>query len=269
MNNRSTKKYFSIAIGNIGIELTSNSPKLIRGIRDRYHDFPICSTPHLKAHIDIVGDQRDSPLLDTGSEFSGDLLYFTAPGYHGDINVAEGTAHLTLSSRYPVEDTDYFVRFLYALLAFREGGLLFHAAGIVRRGLAYLFTGQSGSGKTTVSRLSPSDIVLNDDLVLILPQSDCWQVYGTPFWNPTQIRPSSKSAPLEKIFRLVQDKEVFTKVLTPSQALAELIANVPVIPKDPIRSQTLINLLLKLQKTIPVYALHFLPDDSFWEVVNG
>jgi hypothetical protein len=130
----STKNIYSLSIGNIGIQLTSNSQFLIKGIQERYQDFPTSNSPNLEAYIELSGNLRNSPLLDTGSVFKSSFLYFTAPGYHGQIDEIKGIAHLSLSSRYPIEDADYFMRVLFALLAFQEGGILFHAAGIVHQG---------------------------------------------------------------------------------------------------------------------------------------
>ena len=59
-----------------------------------------------------------------------------------------------------------FLRVTYALLLIRHGGFLFHSAGMIRNGCGYLFYGHSGSGKTTVSRLSQNHVtLLSDDLV--------------------------------------------------------------------------------------------------------
>jgi hypothetical protein len=168
-----------------------------------------------------------------------------------------------------VEDIDYYLRVAFALLAHAAGGVLMHTAGIVRGGSAYLFFGHSGSGKTTACKVSADKCkILNDDLILLLPQENMWHAYGTPFWNPTQIKPSNQSAPVAGMYQLIQSKEVFTKNMGQAQATAALIANVPVIPRDPIRSTRLLEILWQLQKNIPVSELHFLPDNSFWNVIS-
>jgi len=164
---------------------------------------------------------------------------------------------------------DYYVRVACAVLAFQAGGLLFHAAGIVRGGLGYVFFGYSGSGKTTVSRLSPHDVVLNDDLVLLMPADRGWTVQSTPFWNPSQVRPAGAlAAPLAGLFHLVQDKQVYLETLYAAQAVAEVIASVPVIAADPSRTSQLLERGRRLIHAAPVYNLHFLPDPSFWPVVE-
>ena len=149
---------------------------------------------------------------------------------------------------------------------------MLHAAAVKHDGRAYIFFGHSGSGKTTIARLSPDDVVLNDDLILLMPDTSAgenkWRVFGTPFWNPTQVKPTPQNAPLASMFRLVQDKNVFLEEINPGEAVAELLSNTPVIPADPLRSPPLLTRLHKIIKAATVSKLHFLPDDSFWRVVK-
>jgi len=145
---------------------------------------------------------------------------------------------------------------------------MLHAAGIMRDKKTYLFFGHSGSGKTTISRLSTNKLVLNDDLVILMPENNGWQVYGTPFWNPTQVKPAAQNAPLVGLYKLVQDKSVFLKSIPASEALAELISNVPIIPADPGRTLKLIARLSEIMNSAPVQKLHFLPEPSFWDIIT-
>ena len=260
---------FSLSIAGIGVAVRCNDASLAARLRRRYRAFPATGTIQLTARIDLAGQLRATALLDTGTTFRDGVLHFTAPGYEGFIDEKAGEAQLLLSSAQPLEEVDYFLRVAYALLALRAGGLLFHAAGIVRRGRGYLFFGHSGSGKTTVARLSPDDLVLNDDLVLLMPKGRRWVVHATPFWNPTQVRPTCRSVPLTAMFRLVQDKEVYLEEMGRGEMLAELVANVPVIPSDPIRSHKLLEVGRRLLRQVPIYRLHFRPDASFWRVVES
>lgn len=257
-----------LSIAGLTVSLTCEAKTLIGRLRERYRLFLTDEPADVHAVVRVAGNRRTSTLLDTGATFRDGLLYFTAPGYEGTIDVDAGRADLSISSQYPVEEIEYFLRVIYALLAFRQGGLLFHAAGIVRDGRGYLFFGHSGSGKTTVARVSAEYTVLNDDLVLIAPADSGWRVHATPFWNPTQVEPTRQDAPLTAMFRLVQNQQVFTEELSPSRAMAEMIANVPVIPDDPPRTPDLLTRCRRLLQSVPAYRLHFLPDDSFWHAVE-
>ena len=111
--------------------------------------------------------------------------------------------------------------------------------------------------------------MLNDDLVVLLPSEIGWKMYSTPFWNLSQLEPQAISADLAVMYHLIQNRSVFIRLLNPGQALAELIANIPIISADIKRSQLLIDRCLHLLQTIPVNQLHFLPDTSFWQHIDS
>jgi len=94
-------------------------------------------------------------------------------------------------------------------------------------------------------------------------------MYSTPFWNLTQVEPKPLTAPLVAMYRLVQDKSVFLEPLKPGQALAEFVSNIPIISVNSEQSIALMERSMKLLRGVPVYRLHFLPDDSFWQVITG
>jgi len=258
----------SLSIAGLGVRLNCQDEGVVADLQHRYREFPLTGEPDLRIEVRLTGRERPSPNLDTGTVFKDGILHFTAPGYEGQIRESEGVGRLSISSAYPVEEIDYGLRVAYALLAFQAGGLMLHAAGIVREGKAYLFFGHSGSGKTTVSRLSVDDIVLNDDLVLLMSEGDGWQVYGTPFWNPSQVKPSNRHAPLAGLYRLVQAPEVCLREIEKSEAVAELISNVPVVSADLWRGPETLSRLRQLAGAFPVCKLYFLPDDSFWDVIR-
>jgi hypothetical protein len=199
--------------------------------------------------------------------FGPDGLRLMAPGVDGFIPTQGAAGHLALAIGQPLEGIEYFLRVCYAVLAYKAGGLMVHGAGIVRDGRGFIFFGHSGSGKTTVARHSAEHLVLNDDLVIVLPRGETWWIYGTPFWNLDQVPPQPGSAPLAGLFRLVQAKSVYLQPMTPALALAELLANLPVLPADQNWNAALMARGLELLATCPARQLHFLPDGSFWQAV--
>lgn len=266
----STHQQINIAVADHAVALHFDHPALAKAVADRYAAFVTHRSAGLDLRVDYAGRARDHAMLDQGMSFADGLLRFDAPGYVGHIDERAGTGQLAISSRQPVEEVDYFLRVAAALLLFRQGGFMFHAAGIVRDGRAYLYFGYSGSGKTTVSRLSHAlgDTILNDDLLFLVPSAGGWTVHSSPFWNPTQVKPNGlESAPLAGLFRLVQAKTVFTVPMQPGQAVAELVASVPVLGLDPGRTLAILARCQRLSRDVPVHHLHFLPDDSFWPVV--
>lgn len=258
----------TLAIADLPLTLRGDAA-LITVLRTRYaaflltdHAAPFVARIERTGHTPRATDDR--PLV-----FRADGAHFTDPAYAGHIDLAQQCAALTLDSATPLEDADYFIRTLYALRLFEAGGLLFHAAGLVRHERGYLFFGPSGSGKTTVARLSPEVIVLNDDLVALLPRAGQWHVHATPFSSPTQHAPTGpRSAIVSGAYRLIQDRTVYVEDLPPALAVAEIVAGSPIVCADPARTFDLIARARQLIARVPVRRLHFLPDDSFWEVVE-
>lgn len=269
MDSSLTSTTFTVAIADLPLTVHSDST-LVAALANRYAAFlQPDRPPALTARLTRTGRtpraSDDRPLV-----FRADGAHFTAPDYAGHIDLAAQRAALTLDSATPVEDADYFIRTIYALLLFQAGGLLFHAAGLVRHERGYLFFGHSGSGKTTVSRLSPEVVVLNDDLVALLPSNGQWHMHSTPFSNPTQHAPASgpRSAVICGAYRLVQDRRVYAQDLPPALAVAEIVASSPVVCADPARTLTLLTRARQLHAAFPIKHLHFLPDNSFWKVVE-
>ncbi len=66
---------------------------------------------------------------------------------------------------------DSVLRILHSLILAERGGFLLHAASAICDGRAYLFSGVSGAGKTTMTRLAPADITLLTDEISYLRPS--------------------------------------------------------------------------------------------------
>jgi hypothetical protein len=261
------RNLISISISGLGVSLHFEQVELAESLQKRYQGFLNEGKNLLSIEIILKGKERSYPLLDIDIQFRADGIRFSSSGFVGILNTKNGTGKLHLSSEHPIEDIDYLLRVAYALLAFQAGGMMLHAAGIVRNSQAYLFTGHSGSGKTTISRLSSGFTVLNDDLVILLPEGDGWRVYATPFWNQTQVKPVAGSAALAAIFCLEQARFNRLDPLPDSRAVAEMVANTPIIPIDPHRSGELLRRYYQIIKSTPTQKLLFLPEASFWHLI--
>jgi hypothetical protein len=257
-----------LSIAKITIGIESNNAWLIKQLKHRYQGYLFNENTQLTTKIywtaDRVGKQKWPPEI----VFSPGGVHFNSPGYEGYIDEQQGEAVLKVRSSNPIEGVEYFLRVIYALLVFREGGLLIHGAGILHKGSAYLFIGHSGSGKTTIARYSMNNLVMNDDLIIIMSEQNGWRAYSTPFWNPDQVLPTSLNAPLSVIFKLIQDQTVYLELMSKAQSLAELVSNIPIVTADPSRNEKVLRECFNILSSIPSYKLHFLPDGSFWDVIQ-
>jgi hypothetical protein len=262
-----TELYLSIA--GITVRICSVDPVFISRMRTRYQGF---SKP--KAPVSVNCEITHMPENDAHItqalvvNFLPEGFFVQSPAAQGQANLESGQAKFTSRTTQFEGAVDYFLRMLYAFLVFDAGGVMLHGAGIWRSGVSVIFFGHSGSGKTTVSRLSGEEVVLNDDLIVLMPMNPGWSVHSTPFWNPSQVKPIARNAALGGLFRLVQDKRVYVRKLSAAEALAELVSSVPVINSNSLNAAQLLDRLVQLNTDCPVYNLHFLPDDSFWQVVD-
>ncbi len=76
------------------------------------------------------------------------------------------------------------------------GGIMLHASGVVKDGFAYLFSADSGTGKSTHTRLWCEHIdgayIINDDKPAIRKVNNELFVYGTPFSGKEDLSKNEK-----------------------------------------------------------------------------
>jgi hypothetical protein len=268
----------SLGLAGWRIRLDMELPSLAREAMTRYAAFmaPPALPAIFTAHVEV--DRRGADLQATpGAEVAlrkatdaGGQYLVDAPGFRGRIDLAQGLGELTLVSAVPLGDLEHFLRIALALIAFREGGLLVHAAGLAAEGKVHLFIGQSGSGKSTAVTLSPGAVALNDDLIILRPCAEVWTAYGTPFWNMEAGHREGQTAsgPLLGIYKLVQDTKVYLELMSIASATAELLANCPVINASPSHLPALLPRCRQLAGAVPVQRLHFRKDGSFWQLLE-
>ena len=257
----------SFASGQIRIDLNLDDPRLAEAFRRKYQLFLCEGEGGFPVHVRWEAGEAYFAQNSVELNYSPEAASIIAPGYEGITRLGHG-ASLELRAANPVEGVEYFLRMVTAMLAFQAGGLLIHGAGIFHQGKGYIFFGRSGSGKTTVSRYSQQDLVLNDDFLVLRPEGVAWWADATPFTNPTQVPPSNQAMPLHGFFKLVQDKTVFLTQMTAAQAAGELMTGLPFVSGDADRLPRVMQRSAQIASTVPIYWLHFKNDNSFWAVID-
>lgn len=105
--------------------------------------------------------------------------------------------------------------------------LLFHCSALSLDGKAVLFTGPSGTGKSTHARLwrehfKNKVITINDDKPLLSFEKDHITVWGTPYGGKDNLQTNTK-AMVQAIVVLKQAKENRIRKMTPHEAFPYLI----------------------------------------------
>lgn len=163
---------------------------------------------------------------------------------------------------------DSLLRILLSFLLLPRRGFLLHAATVVRNGRAYVFTGRSGAGKSTVASLSPAGSALTDEISLLRHCGDAWHAHGTPFWGEFRAAGSNRRLPVAGVFALEQAREDRLEHLSRKQALRALLPNVLFFSSRPGDARALLELLAEAVGQIPFYRLRFRRHADFWEVIE-
>lgn len=150
------------------------------------------------------------------------------------------------------------IRLLFARYAQTKGQLFLHSASLLYQGKAWLFSGSSGTGKSTHTNLWHTlwgTPVLNGDLNLLALKDGKPIVYGTP-WCGTSGISDNASHPLGGIVLLKQDSREQLVLLTPDEQIIGLLQRV-ISPSD-TASHLCKNLevIKEITKQIPVVRLH-------------
>jgi hypothetical protein len=263
----------TLAIAGWRIRLECMLPAFGEAVAARYRDFVVPDGAANDAWVTVALD----PDIPTGEwparpvTRQGDVCFFDVPGAYGRIALGSWQADLRLRRKNSGSLLEHFLKSVFAYLAFHRGGLLFHAAGILVDGEVFLFTGEGGSGKSTVVALSSDKLALNDDLVVLRPGRRGWRAYGTPFWNALATRRSGQTADgvVAGIYRLTQDQRDYLDSIPNAVAISELMANCPVVNVDPVELSALMARSRELAGVVKVQRLHFRESPDFWTVLQN
>ena len=217
-------------------------------------------------------DRFDFADADADCRFGSD-----ADGYLLEITPRDGSAPARFRKRFDRAEatTDYttahdpaLLRFglwtLYNLTAVRERSTAFHASVIACRGKAVLFLGESGTGKSTHTRLWREHIagarLLNDDSPIVSVLSGEARVYGSPWSGKTPCY-HNVCLPIAAVVRLSQAPENRIRRLRTLEALGALLPSVPpAFARDERLQDALYDIVSETIARVPVYHLACLPD---------
>jgi hypothetical protein len=164
---------------------------------------------------------------------------------------------------------DSVLRIVHSLILAGEGGFLLHAASAVIDGSAYLFSGVSGAGKTTISRLAPGDVtLLTDEISYVRPSRDGYFAYGTPFAGELAKAGKNCTAAVRGLFLLEKGNENRIDVLSPTESTRRLMQNILFFAQDRGLVEKLFATACKFVSQVPVCRLTFYPDARVWDTVR-
>ena len=147
--------------------------------------------------------------------------------------------------------------------------LLLHASVTRYQGVANLFFGVSGTGKSTHSRLwhafVPESDLMNDDNPIIRFEGERCIVYGSP-WSGKTLCYRNVVAPVNALVRLEQYPKNVIERLQPLQAYASVIAAVSTIRWNHDVMSLLVPTIERVAMNVPCFRLQCRPDEEAVQV---
>jgi hypothetical protein len=244
---------FDLSIGGVPLQIETGCEELLSTAAVRYEGFLQKNQAPIRVRINPRAD-----LAMTSSEFE-----YTFEGATVRAN-AEASTFDGVKQEFSL-DAMLRIWLTWALLP--RSGFLLHAATVVRNGKAYVFTGRSGAGKSTVASLAPEGSVLTDEISLLRREDGEWRAYGTPFWGEFRAVGLNQSAPVAGIFRLLQSPANRVERQRTAEVVRFLLPNVLFFSKGQAQTDQLLNIVTKAAGEVPGYHLEFRKERDFWEVL--
>jgi hypothetical protein len=262
-----SRKTACVDIGGIPIALSTTDDAFLDLLRQRYDGFIGSSKPEFELEFDLV---PDGPVSDDDVRVrrNGDGWLIERGDFHArwDSRTGRGTVRQN-ANPYSL---DSVLRILHSLVLAQRGGFLLHAASAICDGQAYLFSGVSGAGKTTMTRLAPPHItLLTDEISYLRPNADGYSAYGTPFAGELARSGKNCSAPVSALFFLEQGPENRVEELSSAEAVRRLMRNILFFAEDPVLVEKLLATACDFVSRVPIRRLTFYPDTRVWDEVQS
>ncbi len=172
--------------------------------------------------------------------------------------------HFTKESFPVMMDNRYmWASISLAQLLLKQNAFFIHSSFISVNGKAILFSAPCGTGKSTQADLwkkHRNAEIINGDKAGILVESSVYAC-GVPFCGTSGIC-KNKTFPLGAIVLLSQSKTNSIRHLAGVEALRGIMQNIYLDLVAPNEQQMIVDLLIELLKTIPVYSLECTPDEN-------
>jgi hypothetical protein len=256
-----------VEIGGLPIRLRCADRNFVRQIEERYAGFLSSSKDaSFDFEIELAPPGTESGDDDVRVAFDSGRWLMERGDFRAEWNpsAARGRIQQTINPY----SLDSVLRIVHTLLLARKGGFLLHASSAIRNGKAFLFSGVSGAGKTTMARLAPPDAaLLTDEISYVLRRGDSYDAVGTPFYGELARSGENLTAPIDALYLLAKGPKNKIEPIEGAAAVRGLLENVLFFARDPEFVKMVFDSACDFVNRVPVRRLTFVPDASVWELI--
>ena len=272
----------TIGSRSLQVHLTGLSDEMVDALTEVYGDALTPAAPAGGITVALVDAGRPHYLVVGAHGFpeearidhrrEGAQAWFWSYQFAAHLDTDAGTGRLATCAaggRDFLVAVENFLRVAFPYLALQQGGAMLHCSGVAVDGWALCFFGHSNAGKSTLTTLDPPGLVLDDDLLLLMPEAggDRIRVEPLPFRRPLWPNAPAAGVPLGGLFRLHQAPAARLVSEPRAQQVTHLIScflNVRFLPPAP---DLLYAAALTLTERVPVRTLEYPRNPSFWPLV--
>ena len=187
----------------------------------------------------------------------------------------EGVTQVYIVAQFELEDCFFnALRWLLPRFMLSQKTALMHSSAVVGQdGVARMFLGPSGAGKTTITRLAQNRLVLGDDMNVLSLEENGARVelgfFGQGIESPI---PLGFQIPLQDLYFLKQSSQDGVRLLPKTEAARKFAASCanlfwPQMGED--LSPKVFKLAIQVAESLPCYELEFTLSGRFWNYVDG
>jgi len=231
---------------------------------ERVHTLPDWDVPSIYCDSTVKitkseGVFRFEMQNDSGGRMAADVF----PAGNNDQSFF--SAKLMINGNFSEYHRGFLLLRVFAVAALSRSIVVVHSSAVIYDGKAILFLGESGTGKSTHTRLwldnIPDTELMNDDSPLVRVEDDgSVRAYGAP-WSGKAVCYKNIVAPLAAVVRLEQAPCNRIRRMTGAEAVGTLFPSTPYsFHFDPELSDRITDITACILERTPAYHLECLPN---------